>query len=54
MREAKSSYLETENGKLRHELDTLQEEMKQLKDVIDRKKTVKPDPADDDMPEENK
>lgn len=54
MREAKSSYLETENGKLRHELDTLQEEMKQLKDMIDRKKTVKPDPADDDMPEENK
>lgn len=55
MREAKSSYLETENGKLRHELDTLQEEMKQLKDMIDRKKMIKTDPQDEDnLPEDDK
>ncbi|XP_061181767.1 nuclear factor interleukin-3-regulated protein-like isoform X1 [Saccostrea echinata] len=48
MREAKSDYLETENGKLRHELDTLQDEMKQLKDMIDRKKTLKSEPQEDE------
>lgn len=55
MREVKSDYLETENGKLKHELDALQEEMKQLKDMIDRKKTLKSDPQEEDtLPENDK
>ncbi|KAL8625651.1 hypothetical protein ACOMHN_043926 [Nucella lapillus] len=38
LREAKSEYLESENNKLRVELDSLQEEMKQLRDLLDKKR----------------
>nr|KAG5688339.1 hypothetical protein BaRGS_027881 [Batillaria attramentaria] len=38
LREAKSDYLESENNKLRHELDGLQEEMKQLRELLDKKR----------------
>lgn len=38
LREAKSDYLESENNKLRQELDGLQEEMKQLRELLDKKR----------------
>ncbi|XP_060077867.1 transcription factor atf-2-like isoform X2 [Ylistrum balloti] len=38
VREAKSEYLAGENGKLRDELDELQEEMRKLKDLIEKKR----------------
>lgn len=41
LREVKSNILESENGKLRSELDTLQDEMRELRDMIDRKRVEK-------------
>lgn len=38
LREAKSTILETENGKLRNELTILQEEMKQLKELVEKRR----------------
>ncbi|XP_076441068.1 uncharacterized protein LOC143280320 [Babylonia areolata] len=38
LREAKSEYLESENNKLRVELESLQEEMKQLRELLDKKR----------------
>ncbi|CAI9739773.1 probable basic-leucine zipper transcription factor F [Octopus vulgaris] len=38
MREVKSSYLESENGKLRNEMNDLQEEVKQLRDLLEKKR----------------
>ena len=38
LREVKSDYLETENSKLRIEVDALQEEMKQLRELLDKKR----------------
>ncbi|XP_050400989.2 transcription factor atf-2 isoform X1 [Patella vulgata] len=38
MREAKSDYLQQENGKLKDELDSLQEEMKQLRELMEKKR----------------
>lgn len=42
LREVKSNYLENENGKLRQELDVLQSEMKRLRDLVEKKKGIKP------------
>lgn len=38
MREVKSSYLESENGKLRNEMNDLQEEVKQLRELLEKKR----------------
>ncbi|XP_052831870.1 probable basic-leucine zipper transcription factor F [Octopus bimaculoides] len=38
LREVKSSYLESENGKLRNEMNDLQEEVKQLRELLEKKR----------------
>jgi hypothetical protein len=47
MREVKSEVLESENGKLRGELEELQEEMKKLRDLLDKKRMEKGLPDQD-------
>ncbi|XP_071162049.1 transcription factor atf-2-like isoform X1 [Mytilus edulis] len=46
LREVKSSYLENENGKLREELDVLQDEMKRLRDLVEKKRGIRSDHKD--------
>ena len=41
LREVKSNYLESENGKLRQELDVLSSEMKRLRDLVEKKKGIR-------------
>lgn len=46
IREVKSGYLESENGKLKNELKGLQMEMKELRDLLEKKRHDKSEPGE--------